>query len=173
MSGQVMSALDFVKSDDTSDVVFTDAQAAEGDDVVARGSEYRFEDVGYVSVPNVKGFTKTAAPNALTRWSARRMLKSAAQSTSSDPVELSDDIEVSEGQCPDAEKEKNLVVLGKKKASGKKVAVTHVQGSSSKDVEGLSEDEVYVPGWSVKVGDNFKDASVCAGVLANFAPPGV
>ncbi|KAF5810202.1 hypothetical protein HanRHA438_Chr04g0176321 [Helianthus annuus] len=140
-SGQVMSTLDFVKSDDTSDVVFMDAQAAEGDDAVVRGSEHRFEDVGYVSVPNVKGFTKTAAPKTLTHRSARRMLKSASQSTSSDPVELSDDIEVSEGQGPDAEKEKNLVVLGKKKASGKKVTVTPIQGSSSKDVEGLSEDE--------------------------------
>ncbi|KAJ0589521.1 hypothetical protein HanIR_Chr04g0187191 [Helianthus annuus] len=168
-----MSALDFVKSDDTSDVVFMDAQAAEGDDAVAWGSKHRFEDVGYVSVTNVKGFTKTAVPNALTRRSARRMLKSAAQSTSCDPVELSDDIEVSEGQGPDAEKEKNLVVLGKKKALGKKVTVTPVQGSSSKDVEGLSEDEVYVPNWSVKVGDSFKDANVCADVLANFAPPGV
>ncbi|KAM0060796.1 hypothetical protein Hdeb2414_s0004g00128301 [Helianthus debilis subsp. tardiflorus] len=154
-----MSALDFVKSDDTSDVVFTDAQAVEGDDAVARGSEHRFEDVGYVRVPNVKGFTKTAAPKALTRRSAFHMLKSAGQSTSSDPVELSDDIEVSEGQGSDAEKAKNLVVLGKKKASGKKVTVTPVQGSSSKDVEGLSEDEVYVPN--------------CADVLANFAPPGV
>ncbi|MFS7967009.1 hypothetical protein Hanom_Chr09g00780701 [Helianthus anomalus] len=157
-SGQVMSALDFVKK---------------GDEVVARGSEHRFEDMGHVSVPNVKGFTKTAASKALTRRPARHMLKSAAQSTSSDPVELSDDIEVSEGQGPDVEKEKNLVVLGKKKALGKKVAVTPVQGSSSKDVEGLSEDEVYVPNWSVKVGDSFEDASVCADVLANFAPPGV
>ncbi|KAJ0765678.1 hypothetical protein HanPI659440_Chr08g0306191 [Helianthus annuus] len=110
---------------------FTDAQAAEGDDAVARGSEHIFEDVGYVGVPNVKGFTKTAAPKALTHRSAHRMLKGATQSTSSDPVELSDDIEVSEGQGPDVEKEKNLVILGKKKASGKKVAVTPVQGSSS------------------------------------------
>ncbi|KAJ0747637.1 hypothetical protein HanOQP8_Chr05g0191891 [Helianthus annuus] len=106
-SGQVMSALDFVKSDDTSDVVFTGAQAAEGDDAVARGSEQRFEDV-------------------------------------------------SEGQGPDVEKGKNLVVVGKKKASGKKVVVTPVQCSSSKDVEGLSEDEVYVPDWSVKVGTVLK-----------------
>ncbi|MFS7961739.1 hypothetical protein Hanom_Chr08g00718621 [Helianthus anomalus] len=171
-SGQVISALDFVKSDDTLDV-FMDAQAAEADDAVARGSKHIFKDVGYISVPNVKGFTKTVAPKTLTRCSSRHMLKSAAQSTSSDPVELSDDIEVSEGQGPDAEKEKNLVVFGKKKASGKKVAVTLIQGSSSKDVEGLSEDEVYVPNWSVKVGDSFKDASVCANVLANFAPPGV
>ncbi|KAJ0433774.1 hypothetical protein HanPSC8_Chr17g0773081 [Helianthus annuus] len=173
MNFAVMSVLDFVKSDDTSNVVFMDAQAAEGDDAVARGSEQRFEDVGYVSVPNVKGFTKTAAPKALTRRSARRMLKSAAQSTSSDPVELSDDMEVFEGQCLDAEKEKYLLVLGKNKASSKMVVVTPVQGSSSKDVEGLSEDEVYVPNWSVKVGDSFKDASVCADVLANFALPGV
>ncbi|KAJ0520470.1 hypothetical protein HanIR_Chr10g0459761 [Helianthus annuus] len=145
MKFAVMSALDFVKSDDTSDVVFMDAQAAEGDDAVARGSKQRFEDFGYVSVPNVKGFTKTAEPKAFTRRSARRMLKSAAQSSFSDPVEFSDDIEVSEGQGPDADKEKNLVVLGKKKASGTKVSV----------------------------GDNFKDASVCADVLANFVPPGV
>ncbi|KAJ0614425.1 hypothetical protein HanIR_Chr02g0062311 [Helianthus annuus] len=148
-SGQVMSALDFVKSDDTFDVVFTDAQAAEGDDAVARGSKQRFEDAGYVSVSNVKGFTKAAAPKILTRRFAHR-LKSAAQS-SSDLVELSDDIEVSESQGPDVEKGKNLVVVGKKKASGKKVVVTPVQGSSSKDVEGLTEDEVYVPGLSVKM----------------------
>ncbi|KAJ0743462.1 hypothetical protein HanPI659440_Chr10g0376061 [Helianthus annuus] len=148
MNFAVMSALDFVKSDDTSDVVFMDAQAAEGNDAVARGSKQRFEDVGYVSVPNVKGFTKTAEPKAFTRRSARCMLKSAAQSTFSDPMEFSDDIEVSEGQGPDADKEKNLVVLGKKKASCTKVP-------------------------SVKVEDSFKDASVCADVLANFVPPGV
>ncbi|KAJ0859176.1 hypothetical protein HanRHA438_Chr13g0609421 [Helianthus annuus] len=140
-----MSALDFVKSDDTSDVVFTNAQAVEGDDTVARGSEQRFEDAGYVSVSNVKG------PRLL-------LLR----------LRL-----VSEGQGPDVEKEKKLVVLGIKKASGKKIIVTPIQGLSSKDVEGLSEDEVYVPDWSVKVVDNFKDANVCADVLAHFAPPGV
>ncbi|MFS8002513.1 hypothetical protein Hanom_Chr13g01202951 [Helianthus anomalus] len=168
-----MSALDFVKSDETSDVVFMDVEDAAGDDAVVKGSEHRFEDVGYVSAPNVKGFTKTAAPKALTRRSACRMLKSAAQSTSSDHVDLSDDVEVSEGQGPDAEKEKNLVVLGMKKASGKKVTMTPVQGSSGKGVESFSEDEVYVPNWSVKVGDSFKDANVCADVLANLAPPDV
>ncbi|KAJ0753722.1 hypothetical protein HanPI659440_Chr09g0338931 [Helianthus annuus] len=57
-SGQVMSALDFVKSDDTSDVAFTDAEAAAGDDTVVRGSEHRFEDVEYVSVPNVNGLPR-------------------------------------------------------------------------------------------------------------------
>ncbi|KAJ0526320.1 hypothetical protein HanHA300_Chr09g0321811 [Helianthus annuus] len=57
-SGQVMSALDFVKSDDTSDVAFTDAEVAAGDDTVVRGSEHRFEDVEYVSVPNMKGLPR-------------------------------------------------------------------------------------------------------------------
>ncbi|KAM0061073.1 hypothetical protein Hdeb2414_s0004g00131631 [Helianthus debilis subsp. tardiflorus] len=115
-----MFALDFIKIDDTSDVVVTDAQAAEGDDAFARGVEQRFEDAGYVSVSNVKGFTKPAVPKASTHHSARRLLRSAPQSTSSDPVELSDDIEVSEGQDVDAEKENKLVVHGKKKASTKK-----------------------------------------------------
>ncbi|KAJ0782202.1 hypothetical protein HanLR1_Chr01g0005421 [Helianthus annuus] len=170
-----MSALDFVKSDDTSDVAFTDAEAAAGDDVVVRGSEHRFEDTGYVSIPNVKGFTKTAAPKTSTRRSARRILKGAPHSTSSDHMDLSDDIEVSGEQGPsvDAEKEKNLIVLGKKNSAGKKAMVTSVQGSPRKDVEGLSEDEIYVPNWGVKVGDSFKDANVCANVLADFAPPGV
>ncbi|KAJ0744448.1 hypothetical protein HanPI659440_Chr10g0387681 [Helianthus annuus] len=170
-SGQVMSALDFVKSDDTSDVEFTDAEAATSDDVVVRGFEHRFEDAKYVSVPNVKGFTKIVVPKALTRRSTRRMLKSAPQSSSSGHVDLSDDIEVSGDQGSDAKKENNLIVLGMKKSSGKKVTVTPVQGSSGKDVEGLSEDEVYVPNWGVKVGDSFKDANICADVLANFAPP--
>ncbi|MFS8017142.1 hypothetical protein Hanom_Chr15g01376881 [Helianthus anomalus] len=116
-----MSALDFTKSDDTSDVVFADAQVAEGDEAVARGVEQRFEDAGYVSVSNVKGFTKPAVPKASTRRSARHILRSAPQSTSSDPVDLSDDIEVSEGQGPDVKKEKTLVVHGQKKASAKKV----------------------------------------------------
>ncbi|MFS8001239.1 hypothetical protein Hanom_Chr13g01188011 [Helianthus anomalus] len=69
---------------------------------------------------------------------------------------------VSEGQDVDAEKEKKLVVHGKKKASAKKVVTTPVQGSSSRDVEGLNQDEVYVPDWTVKVGDSFRYPNVCA-----------
>ncbi|KAJ0620670.1 hypothetical protein HanRHA438_Chr01g0000111 [Helianthus annuus] len=65
--GQVMSALDFIKSDDTSDVVFGDAEATEGDDVVFRGAEHRFEGSGYMNVPNVKGFTKATVSKASTR----------------------------------------------------------------------------------------------------------
>ncbi|KAF5764262.1 hypothetical protein HanRHA438_Chr15g0702391 [Helianthus annuus] len=41
--GHVMSAWDFIKSDDTSAVVFTDAEATEGDDVVVCRAEHRFE----------------------------------------------------------------------------------------------------------------------------------
>ncbi|MFS7913129.1 hypothetical protein Hanom_Chr02g00138201 [Helianthus anomalus] len=79
----VMSALYFVKSDDMSDVAFTDAEVVAGDDAVVRGSEHRFEDTGYGSVPIVKGFTKTATPKTSTRRSIRRMLKSAPRSTRS------------------------------------------------------------------------------------------
>ncbi|KAJ0601427.1 hypothetical protein HanIR_Chr03g0128221 [Helianthus annuus] len=169
----LMSALDFIKSDDTSDVVFTDAQAAEGDDAVARGVEQWFKDTGYVSVSNVKSFSKPAAPKASTRRSTRRLLKGAPQSTSSEPVELSDDIKVSEGQGVDVdvEKEKKLVLHGKKKTPAKKVMATPVHASSSRDVEGLDPDEVYVPGWSVKLDDGFKDAAVCDDVLSHIAPP--
>ncbi|KAM0011286.1 hypothetical protein Hdeb2414_s0065g00766801 [Helianthus debilis subsp. tardiflorus] len=125
-SFEVMSALDFVKSDDTSNVAFTDAEAASSDDAVVRGSEHMFNDAEYVSVPNVKGFTNNAARKTLTRRSARYMLKGARQSTYSDYVDLSDDIEVSWDQGPgvDAEKEKNFIVLGKKKSAGKKAMVT-------------------------------------------------
>ncbi|KAF5762534.1 hypothetical protein HanXRQr2_Chr16g0777811 [Helianthus annuus] len=70
-----MSVLDFVKSDDTSDVVFTDVEVAEGEVAVARGSEQRFEGSGYISVPNVKGFTKVTVPKVSTRRSNRRLLK--------------------------------------------------------------------------------------------------
>ncbi|KAJ0490069.1 hypothetical protein HanHA300_Chr12g0451211 [Helianthus annuus] len=172
---QVMSALDFIKSDDTSDVVFTDSQAVEGDDAVARGIAQRFEDAGYVSVSNVKGFSKPAAPKASTCQSTCRLLKGAPQSTSSEPVGLSDDIEVSEDQGVDVdvEKEKKLVVHGKKKTPAKKVMATPVHGSSSRDVEGLDPDEVYVPGWSMKLDDSFKDAAVYEDVLSHIAPPSV
>ncbi|KAL9992034.1 hypothetical protein Hdeb2414_s0002g00056641 [Helianthus debilis subsp. tardiflorus] len=73
----IMSALDFIKSEDTSDVVFTDAEATKGDDVVVRGAKHRFEGSAYVSVPNVKGFTKVAASKASTRRSTCHMLKGA------------------------------------------------------------------------------------------------
>ncbi|MFS7905564.1 hypothetical protein Hanom_Chr01g00049161 [Helianthus anomalus] len=73
--GQVMSALDFIKSDDTSDVVFADVASTEGEDVVVRGSEHRFEGSGYVSVPNLKGFVKVPASKQSTFHSTRRKCK--------------------------------------------------------------------------------------------------
>ncbi|KAJ0911961.1 hypothetical protein HanRHA438_Chr06g0268981 [Helianthus annuus] len=169
----VMSALDFIKSDDTSDVVFEDAPSVPGENVVVRTAEQRFEGGGYVSVSTVKGFSKPLAPKASTRRSTRR-LKAAPQSTSTEPVDLSDDIEESEDQGVEAgsEREGKLVVRDKKD-SARKVAATPVQGSSSMDVEGLNPDAVYVPSWSVKVDDSFKDASVCEEALSHIAPPSV
>ncbi|KAJ0565922.1 hypothetical protein HanIR_Chr06g0267991 [Helianthus annuus] len=172
--GMVMSALDFIKSDDTSDVVFGDVPSVPGENVVVRTAEQRFKGSGYISTSNVKGFSKPSAPKSSTRRSTRRLLKAAPQSTSTEPVDLSDDIEASEDQGVEAgvEKEKGLVVNGKK-ASSKKVVVTPVQGSSSRDVEGLDPEEVYVPGWSVKNDDSFKDAVVCEDALSHLAPSSV
>ncbi|KAF5754488.1 hypothetical protein HanXRQr2_Chr17g0791841 [Helianthus annuus] len=172
-SGTVMSALDFIKSDDTSDVVYGDVPSVPDENIVVRTAEQRFDGSGYVSVSNVKGFSKPIAPKTSTRRSTRR-LKGVPQSTSTEPVELSDDIEASGDQGVEvgSEKEKKLVVNGKK-ASAKKVISTPVQGSSSRDVEGLDPDEVYVPGWSVKIDDSFKDAAVCEDVLSHIAPPSV
>ncbi|KAJ0939102.1 hypothetical protein HanRHA438_Chr02g0057261 [Helianthus annuus] len=167
----VMSALDFIKSDDTSDVVFEDAPTVPGENVVVRTSEQRFEGSGYVSVANAKGFTKSNVPKPSTRRLSRRLLKATPQSTSTEPVDLSDDIEVSEDQAEaEVEKEKELVVRGKK-VRGKKGVATPVQESSSRDVEGLNPEGTYVPTWLVKNDDSFKDAAVCEDALSHLAPP--
>ena len=92
----VMFALDFIKSDDTSDVVFGDAEATSGEDVVVRGTEHRFEGSGYVNVPNVKGFTKVVASKVSTRRSSCCLINTADQPSASEPVELSNDIEASD-----------------------------------------------------------------------------
>ncbi|KAL9995686.1 hypothetical protein Hdeb2414_s0780g00946391 [Helianthus debilis subsp. tardiflorus] len=169
-----MSALDFIKSNDTSDVVFEDAPSVPGENVVVRTAEQRFEGTSYASVANVKGFSKSNVPKSSTRRSSRRLLKAGPQSTSTEPVDLSDDIEVSEDQGgeADAEKDKELVVRGKK-VPGKKVVSTHVQESSSRDVEGLDPEGTYVPAWLVKNDDTFKDAAVCEDALSHLAPPSV
>ncbi|KAJ0533654.1 hypothetical protein HanIR_Chr09g0410921 [Helianthus annuus] len=170
--GTVMSALDFIKSDDTSDVVFEDVPSVPNENVVVRTAEQRFEGSGYASVSIVKGFSKPLAPKASTRRSTRR-LKAAPQSTSTEPVDLSDDIEVSEDQVEaGVEKDKELVVRGKKVQS-KKVVSTPVQESSSRDVEGLNPEGTYVPAWLVKNDDTFKDAAVCEDALSHLAPPSV
>ncbi|KAJ0542544.1 hypothetical protein HanHA89_Chr09g0340971 [Helianthus annuus] len=170
-NGVVMSALDFIKSDDTSDVIFEDAPTVPGENVVVRTSEQRFEGTGYANVANVKGFTKSTAPKSSSRRSSRRLLKARPQSTSTEPVDLTDDIEVSEDQVEaGVEQDKELVVHGKK-VRGKKV--TPVQESSSRDVGGLDPEGVYVPAWQVKNDDTFKDAAVCEDALSHLAPPSV
>ncbi|KAJ0908789.1 hypothetical protein HanRHA438_Chr07g0314361 [Helianthus annuus] len=178
LSGEsFMSALDFIKSDDTSDIAFDDVGATPGEDAVVRGSDYRFEGSGYANVPNVKGFTKATASKGSTRHSQRH-LKGVDQPSGSEPIDVSDDIEASADQAMDVSKgkEKELVVSSKKKKLIKKGATPAIQGSSVKSVEsfeGSEGQDIYVPNWGVKVGDNFKDPTVCAEALAHFAPPGV
>ncbi|KAJ0757041.1 hypothetical protein HanLR1_Chr04g0134041 [Helianthus annuus] len=171
-----MSALDFIKSDDTSDVAFDDVAAIPGENAVVRGSDYRFEGSGYVNIPNVKGFTKVTTSKGSTRRSQRH-LKGVDQPSGSEPIDVSDDIEASGDQAVDVGKgkEKELVVSSKKKKLIKKGTPPIIQGSSAKSVEsfeGSKGQDVYVPNWGVKVGDNFKDPVVCAEALAHFAPPG-
>ncbi|KAJ0765019.1 hypothetical protein HanPI659440_Chr08g0298791 [Helianthus annuus] len=90
-----MFALDFIKSDDTSNVVFGDTEATSDEDVVVRGTEHRFEGSGYVNVPNVKGFTRFGASKAFIHWLTRRMLKVPDHPSASEPVQLRDVIEAS------------------------------------------------------------------------------
>ncbi|KAJ0789424.1 hypothetical protein HanPI659440_Chr05g0203411 [Helianthus annuus] len=156
-NGTVMSALEFIKSDDTSDVAFEDVPVVPDENVVVKGAKQRFEGTGYVSVSNVKDFSKSVAPKA----SPVDLLAVYSRASEDQGVEVG------------AEKEKKLVVHGKKRTPAKKVMVIPVQGSSSRDVEGLDPDEVYMPGWSVKVDDSFKDAVVCEDVLSHIAPPSV
>ncbi|KAJ0682295.1 hypothetical protein HanPI659440_Chr16g0645751 [Helianthus annuus] len=177
--GQVMSALDFIKSDDTSDVVFGDAEAIEGDDAVVRGAEHRFEGSGYVNVLKVKWFTKATASKASTHHSTHRMLKGAEQPSSSEAVDLSDDIETSDVLEVRVErklkknKELPLVVGKESKATGKKVAGLKGSGMGLEGSANVNPGEVYVSGWKVTVGDSFKSSSICEGVLTYFAPPAV
>ncbi|KAJ0734664.1 hypothetical protein HanPI659440_Chr11g0422731 [Helianthus annuus] len=149
--GQVMSALDFIKSDDTFDVAFDDVAATPGEDAVVRGSKNRFEGSGYVSVPNVKGFTKAPSSKVSVRRS-KRYLKGADQPSGSEAIDVSDDIEVLAEQAIEIDvskgKEKELVVFGKKKKLVKKGSTPTIQGSSVKSVErfeGSEGEEVYVP----------------------------
>ncbi|KAJ0532818.1 hypothetical protein HanIR_Chr09g0401231 [Helianthus annuus] len=103
-----MSALDFIKSDDTFDAVFGDAAATPSEDVVVRGSEHRFEGSGYVNVPNVKGFTKVQGSKVSVHQSNRR-LKGADQPSGSEAIDISDDIEVSTKQVTEGGVEKGFI----------------------------------------------------------------
>ncbi|KAM0048909.1 hypothetical protein Hdeb2414_s0008g00279791 [Helianthus debilis subsp. tardiflorus] len=138
------------KSDDTSDVVFEDAKAIEGDDAVVHGAEHRFKGSGYVNVLNVKGFTKATASKASTRRSTRRMLKGVEQPSSSEPVDLSDDIETSDDlevrvkRKLKKNKELSLVVGKESKATGKKVAGLKGSGKGVEGSANVNPGEVYV-----------------------------
>ncbi|KAJ0646104.1 hypothetical protein HanOQP8_Chr16g0631441 [Helianthus annuus] len=168
--GQVMSALEFIKSDDTSDVAFGDVQATPGENAVVKGSEQRFEGSGYIGVPHVKGYKNAVVPMVVRR-SNRRLNISGPPSTP-EHVDLSDDIGVSVDHGPDegVDREKELVVAGKKSV-GKGVVVAGSSGKSVSGSECLDVHQVYVPDWSVKLGDSFKDAAVCEDVLSHIAPP--
>ncbi|KAJ0448539.1 hypothetical protein HanPSC8_Chr17g0784771 [Helianthus annuus] len=170
--GLVMPALNFIKSDDTPDVVFTDAASAEGEDAVVRGSEHRFEGSGYVSVRNVKGFVKVAASKASTRRSTRR--KGAGQPSSSETIDLGDDLEVSKDlEVPTDEKKGELpLVVGKDtKAVGKNVGGLKPSGKAIEGSSNVDPGEVYVPDWKVTISDSFKSPTICEDVLTHFAPP--
>ncbi|KAM0043327.1 hypothetical protein Hdeb2414_s0010g00339981 [Helianthus debilis subsp. tardiflorus] len=92
VSAIVMSTLDFLKSDDTSDVVFADAASAEGEDAVVRGFEHRFEGSVYVNVPNVKGFVNPPVSKHSTRRSTRR--KGVGPPSTSETIDLGDKLDV-------------------------------------------------------------------------------
>ncbi|KAM0039116.1 hypothetical protein Hdeb2414_s0012g00378311 [Helianthus debilis subsp. tardiflorus] len=148
--GKVMSALDFIKSDDTSDVAFDDVAATPGEDA--------------------------ATASKVSTLRSKRYLKGADQPFGSEAIDVSDDTEASAEQAIDVSKgkEKELIVSSKKKKL--KGSTPVIQGSSVKSVEsfeGSEGQEVYVPKWGVKVGDSFKDSAICAEALAHFAPPGI
>ncbi|KAM0026164.1 hypothetical protein Hdeb2414_s0020g00554961 [Helianthus debilis subsp. tardiflorus] len=134
--GQVMSAMEFIKSDDTSDVVFADAASAEDEDVVVRGSKHKFEGSGYVSVPSVKGFVKAPASKQSTRRSTR--CKGAGQPSSCETINLGDELEVEDTGVPtDGKKGKLPLVAGKdvmamgKKVGGSKPSTKAIESSSN------------------------------------------
>ncbi|KAM0038062.1 hypothetical protein Hdeb2414_s0013g00410491 [Helianthus debilis subsp. tardiflorus] len=156
----IMFALDFIKSNDTSDVVLGDMETIEGEDAIARTTEGRLVPAGkYVNVPNVKGFTKVSSSKPSTRHSSR-CLKGPGQSSAVEHVDLSDEIEFSEDQGIKVEGEKELAIVTGKKgmSSGKKAVVSVAGGSSERSGEEL-----------VNVGDNFKSFTVCEDVLNHFS----
>ena len=110
-----MPALDSIKSDDTSDVVFDEGPAIEGEDAVARFQGFRHEGGEYVNVPGGKGFSKPDSGKPSTRRLTRRQLKASGSGEASkpDPVEISDEIEDSEEQGVEASKQE-LVLVDKK-----------------------------------------------------------
>ncbi|KAJ0450338.1 hypothetical protein HanHA300_Chr15g0555191 [Helianthus annuus] len=171
---QVMFALDFIKSDDTSNVVFGDTEATSHEDVVVRGTEHRFEGSGYVNVPNVKGFTRFGASKAFIHCLTRRMLKVADHPSASEPVQLRDVIEASNIWTLGLRKKHedlSLVISKESKAAGKKLVSLKGFGKCGEGSTNVNPEEVYVPDWKATVGNSFKYSSICEDVLTHFAPP--
>ncbi|KAJ0856721.1 hypothetical protein HanRHA438_Chr13g0581611 [Helianthus annuus] len=168
-----MSALDFLKSDDTADVVFADAASAEGEDTAVRGAEHRFEGSSYVSVPKVKGFVKAPALKQSTRRSTRR--KGTGQTSTSETIDLGDELDVEGTEVLDGGKKCELrLVAGKDaKAAGKKVWGSKPPTKTIKSSSNIDQGEIYVPDWKVTVSDTFKSPTICEDVLNHFAPPAV
>ncbi|KAL9997735.1 hypothetical protein Hdeb2414_s0603g00922831 [Helianthus debilis subsp. tardiflorus] len=152
-----MSALDFIKSYDTSDVVLGDTEAIEEEDAIIRTAKGRLlPGVKYVNVPNVKGFTKVSSSKPSTRCSSR-LLKGG-----------------SIGVEVEGKKELAVVTWKKGKSSGNKAVVSVAGGSSERSGEEPVErnaEDVYVPNWQVKVGDKFKSSTIYEDVLNHFSPP--
>ncbi|MFS7937277.1 hypothetical protein Hanom_Chr05g00425741 [Helianthus anomalus] len=118
------------------DVVFADVASAEGEDVMVRGSEHRFEGSGYVSIPHVKGFVKVATSKQSTLRSTHR--KGAGQPSSFETIDLGDELEVEDTEVPtDGKKGELPLVVGKDtKALGKKVEGLKPSG---KAIDGCSK----------------------------------
>ena len=118
-----MSALDFIKQDDASGVVFKDAEAAEGEDALTKYEKGRYDGTNYVAVPNVKGFTKTSSSKASTRRSSRRLLKAAKPVDASEALTVSDDIEEVDEEKDQTVDDTVADVIGEK-GKGNKAKVT-------------------------------------------------
>ncbi|MFS7936227.1 hypothetical protein Hanom_Chr05g00413071 [Helianthus anomalus] len=96
-----MSAFDFVKSDDTSDVMFGDDAATPREDAVARGSEHRFEGSGYVTETSVeKGKEKELLVSGKKEKLVKKGATPAIQGSSGKSVEGLGEPEVEEVYVP-------------------------------------------------------------------------
>ncbi|KAF5814681.1 hypothetical protein HanRHA438_Chr03g0125741 [Helianthus annuus] len=148
--GQVMPALDFLKSDDTSDVV--------------RGSRL-------CQHSKCEGLYEASCFKVVYLSFTRR--KGVGQPSTSETIDLGDELDVEDTEVPDDGKKCELpLVAGKdanvvgKKVGGSKPSTKAIEGSSSVD-----PGEIYVPIWKVTISDTFKSPAIYEDVLNHFAPP--
>ncbi|MFS7986536.1 hypothetical protein Hanom_Chr11g01011461 [Helianthus anomalus] len=138
--GQVMSALDFIKSDDTSDVVFADAASTKGEDVVSTRRSARRKGVGQPS--------------------SYKMIDLGDDLEVEDTEVPSDS---KKGELP-------LVVGKDTNALGKKFGGLKPTGKAIESSSNVDSGETYVPDWKVTVSDSFKSPAICEDVLNHFFP---